>query len=149
VAAWQRAVQAWREDGQPHPLAHALLSLAGAAAAVDRTLAADALDEACGIASKLDARPLIDAATTLARRIGVRPGPRPAGTLATPEAQVLTEREREVLRLVAEGYSNRRIADQLYISPKTASVHVSRIIAKLEVANRVEAATVAARLGLL
>ena len=61
----------------------------------------------------------------------------------------LTAREREVLRLVAEGQSNSRIAEQLYISPKTASVHVSRIIAKLEVANRVEAAAVARRLGLL
>jgi len=71
------------------------------------------------------------------------------GGTARGRAEPITGREREVLRLVAEGYSNRRIADQLYISPKTASVHVSRIIAKLEVANRVEAATVAARLGLL
>ena len=63
--------------------------------------------------------------------------------------EVLTAREVEVLRLVAEGHSNRRIADALYISPKTASVHVSRIIAKLAVANRVEAAAVAHRLGLL
>jgi RNA polymerase sigma factor (sigma-70 family) len=61
----------------------------------------------------------------------------------------LTAREREVLRLVAEGQSNSRIAERLYISPKTASVHVSRIIAKLEVTNRGEAAAVARRLGLL
>jgi DNA-binding NarL/FixJ family response regulator len=54
-----------------------------------------------------------------------------------------------VLRLVAEGQSNSRIAETLYISPKTASVHVSRIIAKLEVSNRGEAAAVARRLGLL
>jgi predicted ATPase/DNA-binding CsgD family transcriptional regulator len=64
-------------------------------------------------------------------------------------AEVLTAREREVLRLVAEGMSNGQIAQRLYISPKTASVHVSRIIAKLEVSNRVEAAAVAHRLGLL
>ena len=62
---------------------------------------------------------------------------------------MLTAREREVLRLVAEGLSNGRIAEQLYISAKTASVHVSRIIAKLNVSNRVEAAAVAHRLGLL
>jgi DNA-binding NarL/FixJ family response regulator len=54
-----------------------------------------------------------------------------------------------VLRLVAEGHSNGRIAERLFISPKTASVHVSRIIAKLSVGNRVEAAAVARRLGLL
>ncbi|WP_169807201.1 helix-turn-helix domain-containing protein, partial [Micromonospora rosaria] len=58
-------------------------------------------------------------------------------------------REREVLRLVAEGDSNGRIAEKLFISPKTASVHVSRIIAKLAVGNRVEAAALAHRLGLL
>jgi DNA-binding NarL/FixJ family response regulator len=61
----------------------------------------------------------------------------------------LTARDREVLRLVAEGQSNSRIAQRLYISPKTASVHVSRIIAKLAVSNRLEAAAVAQRLGLL
>ena len=78
----------------------------------------------------------------IARRIGVRAAT-PAG------AEVLTSREREVLRLVAEGHSNGRIAERLFISPKTASVHVSRIIAKLDVGNRVEAAAVGRRLGLL
>ena len=63
--------------------------------------------------------------------------------------ETLTSREREVLRLVAQGHSNSRIAKELYLSPKTASVHVSRIIAKLEVANRIEAAAVAHRLGLI
>jgi DNA-binding CsgD family transcriptional regulator len=61
----------------------------------------------------------------------------------------LTEREREVLALVAEGHSNGRIATALYISPKTASVHGSNILAKLDVSTRTEAATVAHRLGLL
>ncbi|SCD44109.1 regulatory protein, luxR family, partial [Streptomyces sp. SolWspMP-sol7th] len=59
-----------------------------------------------------------------------------------------TARESEVLRLVAAGHSNRRIAETLYISPKTASVHVSRIIAKLGVTGRGEAAAVAHRLRL-
>jgi ATP/maltotriose-dependent transcriptional regulator MalT len=146
VPAWQEAVAAWRADGQPYPLARALLSLAGAAAAAgDRSMAAAALEEAGAGAAELDARPLVDEVATLARRIGVRMG----GALNPPEEHVLTDREREVLRLVAEGYSNRRIADELYISPKTASVHVSRIIAKLTVTNRMEAATVARRLGLL
>jgi DNA-binding NarL/FixJ family response regulator len=55
----------------------------------------------------------------------------------------------EVLALVAEGHSNGQIATSLYISPKTASVHVSNILAKLDVSTRTEAATLAHRLGLL
>ena len=67
----------------------------------------------------------------------------------TPTEQLgLTPREAEVLALVAAGRSNRRIAEALFISPKTASVHVSNILAKLGVATRVEAAAVAHRLGL-
>jgi DNA-binding NarL/FixJ family response regulator len=65
-----------------------------------------------------------------------------------PLAQ-LSPREQEVLALVAEGHSNGQIATTLYISPKTASVHVSNILAKLNAATRTEAATVAHRLGLL
>jgi class 3 adenylate cyclase/tetratricopeptide (TPR) repeat protein len=61
----------------------------------------------------------------------------------------LSERELEVLELVAAGRSNTEVARVLFISPKTASVHVSHILAKLGVANRVEAATLAARVGLV
>jgi DNA-binding CsgD family transcriptional regulator len=60
----------------------------------------------------------------------------------------LTSREREVLSLVAEGYTNRRIAATLFISESTAGVHVSHILSKLGVETRTEAATVAVRLGL-
>ncbi len=142
VQLWQAAVDAWRTDGRRYELAEALLGLAEAQAA-DRAAAADSLAEVTTIAEALGAVPLLDAADTLARRLGIRSIPAAAGT------EVLTAREREVLRLVAEGHSNSRIAASLYISPKTASVHVSRIIAKLEVSNRVEAAAVAHRLGLL
>ena len=68
---------------------------------------------------------------------------------AAVESLGLTARELEVLALVAEGRSNRQVADALFISAKTASVHVSNILAKLGVASRVEAAAVAHRLGLL
>lgn len=69
---------------------------------------------------------------------------------AEPEAPFgLTEREREVLALVAAGRSNGQIASALYISPKTASVHVSNILTKLGVSGRVAAAGVAHRLGLV
>ncbi|WUH78902.1 response regulator transcription factor [Streptomyces sp. NBC_00435] len=60
----------------------------------------------------------------------------------------LTSRERDVLRLVAVGHTNRQIAEELFISPKTASVHVSNILAKLGVAGRGEAAALAHRLRL-
>jgi DNA-binding NarL/FixJ family response regulator len=70
------------------------------------------------------------------------PAPAPAAQLG------LTPRETEVLALVAAGRSNRQIAQALFISPKTASVHVSNIIAKLGVSGRIEAAAVAHRLGL-
>ncbi|MEE4421402.1 MULTISPECIES: helix-turn-helix transcriptional regulator [Streptomyces] len=67
----------------------------------------------------------------------------------TPAASLgLTPRERDVLRLVADGRSNRQIADALFISPKTASVHVSNILAKLGVSGRGEAGAVAHRLRL-
>jgi DNA-binding CsgD family transcriptional regulator/tetratricopeptide (TPR) repeat protein len=73
----------------------------------------------------------------------------PAAAAPTPAAELgLTPREAEVLALVAAGRSNRQIAQALFISPKTAGVHMSNILAKLGVAGRVEAATVAHRLGL-
>ena len=59
----------------------------------------------------------------------------------------LTPREREVLDLLAEGATNRAIAEALFISGKTASVHVSNVLAKLGVPNRGAAAAMARRLG--
>jgi DNA-binding NarL/FixJ family response regulator len=60
----------------------------------------------------------------------------------------LTARERQVLALVAAGATNREVGARLYMAEKTASVHVSRILAKLDVRSRTEAAAVAHRLGL-
>jgi DNA-binding CsgD family transcriptional regulator len=60
----------------------------------------------------------------------------------------LTQREHDVLGLVCSGRTNRQIAAQLFISPKTAGLHVSHILAKLGVSTRGEAAAVAHRLGL-
>ena len=59
----------------------------------------------------------------------------------------LTDREREVLELLARGLSNREIGTELFITPKTASVHVSNILAKLGAASRTEAAAIAHREG--
>ena len=70
-----------------------------------------------------------------------------AGGGTAPNLAVLTAREREVLRLIAEGRSNREIGAALFISAKTASVHVSNILGKLGVTSRTEAAAVALRDG--
>jgi DNA-binding CsgD family transcriptional regulator len=88
---------------------------------------------------------------SLARRarIGLRPAEGGEPEAPPPGEELgLTPREREVLGLVADGRSNRQIAEELFISAKTASVHVSNILAKLGVANRAEAAVAAHRLGL-
>ena len=64
------------------------------------------------------------------------------------DTPLLTERERQVLELVSAGATNREIGEQLHMAEKTASVHVSRILAKLDVRSRTEAAAVAHRHGL-
>ena len=70
------------------------------------------------------------------------------GRSSAPHQLGLTAREFEVLRLVAAGRSNPEIAAELFISAKTASVHVSNILAKLRVGSRGEAAATAYRLRL-
>ena len=67
---------------------------------------------------------------------------------AAPDSFGLSAREREVLALVAQGRTNREIGERLFISQKTVGVHVGNILSKLAVSGRVEAATVAIRLGL-
>jgi DNA-binding CsgD family transcriptional regulator/tetratricopeptide (TPR) repeat protein len=78
-----------------------------------------------------------------------RPGVRASGLRASGPSHGLSAREVEVLRLVAAGRSNGQIGDELFITRKTAGVHVTHILDKLGVSNRVEAAMAAARLGLL
>ncbi len=97
-------------------------------------------------ADRLRARPLRRALEDLGRRarIGTVPHDPPDGARLTS----LTSREREVLRLIAAGRSNREIASVLFIAPKTASVHVSNILGKLGAASRTEAAAIAHREGL-
>jgi DNA-binding NarL/FixJ family response regulator len=85
-----------------------------------------------------------DEAAALLRRLGHGPTPTPPAD-PTP----LTPREREVATLLAEGLSNGEIARRLYTSTKTASVHVSNILAKLNMTSRTEVATWAVRSGLV
>ncbi|HEY3904345.1 MAG TPA: AAA family ATPase [Streptosporangiaceae bacterium] len=154
---WAVAVAAWQQVDEPHPLAYALLRLAEAVgAAGQREQAAEAVRQAHALAKQLGAAPIAAEAVAFARRIRLS-----LDLEADPEQHTaerehpdelgrfgLTEREREVLRLLAAGRSNPEIAQELFISAKTASVHVSNILAKLGVSGRVEAAAVAHRLGI-
>jgi len=116
----------------------------------ERAAAADALREAADLAADLAAPLLLAEAKGLARRARVSLEAEPEDAVEDPDIDRLglTERELTVLLLVAEGHTNREIGESLFISEKTASVHVSRILAKLGVRSRVEAATSAHRLGL-
>ncbi|MFI7109739.1 ATP-binding protein [Nonomuraea sp. NPDC050227] len=134
-AGWDGVAAAWRDLGQPYELALSLFHGARAAlTAGDRPGGTARLREAARLADELGAAPL-------AREIALLGRPRPA-------QDGLTERERDVLVLIADGLSNRQIAARLHISPSTAGVHVSHILAKLGAATRTEAAAIAFREGL-
>ena len=152
LADWDTAAAAWAALAQPQEEAYALLRAASAASAAgNREGAAVLLGRAADLAGRLGARPLLEQISSLARRARVDvpalPGQRAQPGGGAPLG--LTERELEVLRLVAAGRSNRDIAAELFISPKTASVHVSNILAKLGVGSRGEAAAMAYRQHLL
>jgi DNA-binding CsgD family transcriptional regulator len=143
--AW-RAAEAWAGKG-------------------DLTAAVTPLREAHAIAAMIGATVLVEEIARLGRRLRIHLSTpeevaRPHAASAELESDYsgepapaadpfgLTSREREVLALVAEGFTNRKIAETLFISESTAGVHVSHILGKLGVETRTEAATVAVRLGL-
>ncbi len=156
VEAWGVGAAACRDADEPPLLAYALFRLSEASCAEgDRDTATAAIREAAEIATRLGAEPVLVEVRALARRARLVLDEEPAPPHSEPEPTDplagfgLTDREREVLRLLAAGRSNPEIARDLFISPKTASVHVSNILAKLGVSGRVEAAAVAHRLGIL
>jgi DNA-binding NarL/FixJ family response regulator len=115
---------------------------------VDR--AASSLRAGHAVAAELGAGRLlaeIDAVSSRTR-ISIGAPTRIALDETSAERLGLTPREAEVLALVAAGRTNRQIGDELYVSDKTASVHVSNILRKLGVNSRVDAAAVAQRLGM-
>jgi DNA-binding CsgD family transcriptional regulator len=151
VAAWEQAVPASRAMNQPYPLAYALLRHGEAlVAAGDTETAAVAVGRGLELARQMGAAPLIELARDIARGGRLSIVEDASDGVGSPDNGDLglTARELEVLRLVAEGRSNGQIAEELFISRKTASVHVSNILAKLGVTTRVQAAAVAHRRGL-
>ncbi len=145
VSRWQKAAEATR--GRPYAEAYARWRLA-AALLGDRQRADEAaaeIEQASRLAETLRAIRLQKALSELARRAGLG---REGATAGQERPFGLTERELEVLGLLAAGLGNSQIAEQLFISPKTASVHVSNIYGKLGVETRVAAATLAHDLGL-
>jgi DNA-binding NarL/FixJ family response regulator len=151
--AWSVAVAAWQATDEPYPLAYAMLRLAERhSQAGDQQEAVHAIQRAHEIARQLGATPIAAQAAVLARRARLSLEPAAGEETAAPPDELarfgLTEREREVLALLAAGRSNPEIGQVLFISAKTASVHVSNILAKLGVTGRGEAAAVAHRLGL-
>ncbi len=152
ASRWSAAVQACRDAQDPYLVAYALLQLAEAlVAAGDRVEASRAARESARTSERIGAVPLAVAAGNLARRARLTLDETPQTPVAANDTALdrlgLTEREREVLALLAAGQQNGQIAKTLFISPKTVSVHVSNILAKLNVHGRVEAAAVAHRLG--
>ncbi|MEV6178137.1 AAA family ATPase [Streptomyces sp. NPDC052015] len=162
---WSEVVTAFEPLERPYDLARVRYRLAEALLAVgtarsgadgsgkdtepERDRATELLRLSHAVADHLGARPLAESAARLAQRARL-PLTTSPGTAADDPVRALglTGRERDVLRLVSAGRTNRQIAGELFISPKTASVHVSNILAKLGVSGRGEAAAVAHRLGL-
>jgi DNA-binding CsgD family transcriptional regulator len=152
-ARWAGAAAAWDAIACPWPAtyarwrgAEALLGGGGA-----RHDASEMLQTAWETARQLGAALLqreIELLATRAR-IGLAPADAEPAADVPSEAERLglTVRELEVLRMLGGGLTNRQIAEELFISPKTASVHVSNILRKLDVPNRVQAAAIAQRLS--
>jgi DNA-binding CsgD family transcriptional regulator len=127
-------------EGLAHELADARIRLAQQLISTGRRDdAVRELELAWGAIHTLGDACLVPLATRTAAAARI-PVPRAERTSPVDGSGLLTPREREVLSLVAAGRSNRIIADELFISVKTASVHVSNILAKLGVASRTEAA---------
>lgn len=150
---WQKAITLWEAVGNRYLAAYARWRHAEALleSTRNRRSVEPLMRDAYATAAELGARPLLDELEALARRarIDLKRSDVPADTRKGALDQFeLTPREIEVLGLLAHGLTNREIAGRLFISDKTASVHVSHILSKLAVPNRAAASATAHRLGL-
>jgi predicted ATPase/DNA-binding CsgD family transcriptional regulator len=154
ASEWAAISRRWEELGLRLEHAYARLREAECLLlAGDRKPAEQAAAIGLGITGEAGAGWLGGELESLARRgrLSVAADAPPAGRGPSDavERLGLTERELKVLELVATGMTNRQIGERLFMAEKTASVHVSRILAKLDVSSRVEAATAAQRLGIV
>ncbi len=154
---WAEAARAWAAANEAYGLAvcrhrEAEALLSGRPAPSDRARATQALAEAWRLCGELGARPLGQRVEDLARRARIDLGDGPvAPELGDPDVGAdlgITPREVEVLGQLAAGRTDREIAEALFISKKTASVHVSNLLRKLQVPNRVEAGRIGQAHGL-
>jgi DNA-binding CsgD family transcriptional regulator len=154
--AW--AVAAATLDATSQPYSSAIARYHEATALLergwDRPRVTASLRHAHAVATELSARPLLERIETLATRARIVLATDDAPSALPPpkgpsDPYGLTNREREVLELVSLGRTNREIGEALFISEKTASVHVTHILGKLDVSSRVEAALAASRAGLV
>jgi DNA-binding CsgD family transcriptional regulator/tetratricopeptide (TPR) repeat protein len=155
-SAYAAAADAWAALERPYP--SAVMRYREAEAQVnagDREAATSAARQARAAAAQIGAAWLRSEVDGLAARARLAVGDDGAAPVADEPPTLaddpfgLTPRERQVLELVARGATNREIGAELFMAEKTASVHVSRILAKLDVRSRTEAAGVAHRLGLV
>ncbi len=147
IAAWTAAIEAYDDLGYVYEAATCRLHLAETVLATGaaREEAAAALRSAADTAARLGAEPLLAAVAGLAGRARIDLGGETDG--GDDLGVGLTAREREVLGLLTGGLTNREIGEALFISDKTASVHVSNILGKLGVGGRGAAVAMALRLG--
>ena len=149
AAQWRAVAELWSEYGLRPRAAYARWRAAEAAIHEgDRAGAARDAGAAYEATSEIGWTVARDAIVELAHRARLDIGDTGAAVPTAAERYGLTARELDVLALLADGRTNRQIADALFIAVKTASVHVSNILGKLGVANRGEAAAAARRLGL-
>ena len=154
-AAWAAAAKTWDGLGCPHRAGYAWWRQAQAQLDAGQAAAAAAAALRAAAVAAGGHEPLLAQVRALAERARIPlHAPAAARRKASPQAGMpapygLTGRELAVLRLVAAGRSNAQIGAELFISPRTAGVHVTNILRKLGVSGRVQAAAVAERAGLL